>query len=297
MKTLLRYRLGGRQICQPTCYKPNEAHRRFSIGSLILIIFLLAPLGGCASLDDLTSEESWFTTEPLATKAVRYTPPTILSPLAGDEIATSDVEFKSFDYSLAMGSTQPQAQMDLHKANLISLLTNKVSRGSITPWEGSIELGQQTQSTSIWLSSLETKYEPNLQFELDSDFVPMGTLAMAWMDDNASANNDPMQDENDTSIASSIVDKSQNPLGISTGVIASTSGNNLAWGEIISTSLRWIAMVFLAVVLLIPAGCSYAARLVSTRSRSSPQPRLRRRRPDDRASSAISRAISNVATR
>ena len=296
MRMLLHNRLGGWQICQPTSYKRHQVRRRLSMGSLILIIFLLAPIGGCASLDDLASGESWFTAEPLATYAARYTEPIILTPLAGDEIAASDDEFKSVvDFSLKMGPVQPQDQMDLHKANLISLLTNKSSRGSIAPWEGSIELGQQISSTSIWLASLETKYEPNLPFEADSEYVPMGILAMALNDGESNLNKDTYEDENETDVASSIFDVSQNTLGISPGLIASTSSGNLAWGEIISTSLRWVAMVFLAVVLLIPAGCSYAARLIGKRSTSSPS--HRRCRSDDHAPSAISRAISNVASR
>lgn len=252
---------------------------------LLFLLFLIAHLGGCASLDDLASGDSWFTAQPFATGAARYTEPTILTPLAGDEIAISDEEFKPIDFSLKMAPVQSQGQMDLHKANLISLLTNKVSRGSIAPWEGSMELGQQISSTSIWLASLETKYEPNLPLEVDSDYVPMGVLAMSWNDDDdANAKTDPI-------VASAI----QNPLGISTGIIASTSGSNLALSEIISISLRWIALVFLAIVLLIPAGCSYAARLVGARSRSSPS--KRRRRSKDHAPNIISRAISNVASR
>lgn len=296
MRMLLHYRLGGRQKCQLTSYKPNEVHRRLSMGSLILIIFLLAPFGGCATLNDLASGESWFTAEPLATYAARYTEPIILTPLAGDEIAASDEEFKTVvDFSLKMGPVLPQDQIDLHKANLLSLLTNNSSRGSIAPWEGSTELGQHISSTSIWLASLETKYEPNLLLEPDSEYVPMGILAMAWNDGKSNSNIDISEDEHETDVASSIVDIAQNPLGISAGVIASTSSGNLAWGEIISTSLRWVAMVFLAVVLLIPACCSYAARLIGKRSRSSPS--QRRRRSDDHAPSAISRAISNVASR
>jgi len=215
MRTLLRNRLGGRQLCQPTSFNPNEVHRRISIGSLILIIFLIVPLGGCASLDDLASGDSWFNEQPFATGITRYTAPTILMPLVGDEIATSDEEFKPFDFSLNMGPVQPQDQMDLHKANLISLLTNKSSRGSIAPWEDSLEFGQQIPSAAIWLASLETKYEPNLPLEVESEFVTMGVMAMAWNDDNdtdANAEADPI-------MASAI----QNPLGISTGVFASTS--------------------------------------------------------------------------
>lgn len=251
---------------------------------LLFLLFLIAPLGGCTTLDDLASGDSWFTAQPFATGAARYTEPTILSPLAGDEIAISDEEFKPIDFSFNMGPVQPQGQMDLHKANLISLLTNKVSRGSITPWEGSMELGQQISSTSIWLASLETKYQPDLPLDVDYEYVPMGVLAMSWNDDDANAKTEPI-------MASAI----QNPLGISTGIIASTSASNLALSEIISTSLRWIALVFLAIVLLIPAGCSYAARLVGARSRSSPS--KRRRRSSDHAPNVISRAISNVASR
>ena len=171
----------------------------------------------------------------------------------------------------------------------IGLLTNKVSRGSIAPWEGSIELGQQIPSTSTWLTSLEAEYEPNQHLEVDSEHISMDILAMARFDVNAEA-------EAEASNNTLAVVAMQNPLGISTGVIASATGSNLSWREIISTSLRWIAMVFLAVVLLIPAGCSYASRLVvGTRSRASPP--QGRRRSNENVSSAISRAIANVATR
>ena len=251
---------------------------------LLFLLFLIAPLGGCTTLNDLASGDSWFSVQPFAAGVTRYTEPAILTPLAGDEIAISDEEFKPIDFSLNMGPVQSQGQMDLHKANLISLLTNKVSRGSIAPWEGSMELGQQISSTSIWLASLETKYQPDLPLEVDSEYVPMGVLATSWNDEEANAETEPI-------VAGAI----QNPLGISTVVIASTTSSNLAWGEIISTSLRWVAMVFLAVVLLIPACCSYAVRLVCKCPGASPS--SRRRRSDDVAPSAISRAISNVATR
>ena len=173
---------------------------------LVLLLFLIAPLSGCVTLDDLASGESWITAEPPATEAFRYAQPTALYPLADDEIATSDEAFKSFNFSLTPGSIPQQDQKDLHKANLLSILTNKVSRGSITPWEGSIELGQQMPSTSIWLTSLEMKYEPDLPLEVDSDYVPMGTLGMALIDDEAKA-------EVDSIFAGAI----QNPLGLSTG--------------------------------------------------------------------------------
>lgn len=249
-------------------------------------------------MDDLATGESWFTADLIAIDTVRYSEPIILTPLYGDEITFSDAEFKPIDFSLTSGAIQPQEQIDLHKANLISLFTNKSSRGSISPWEGSMELSQQIPATSIWLASLETMYEASPQTEVDSKAVRISPLARSWMFNEANASIDPIEDENASSIASSNVDVLQNPLGISTGIIASTSGSNPVQGEIISTSLRWIAMVFLAIVLLIPAGCSYAARLVGgpTPNRSSRSLR-RRRRPNADAPSAISRAISNVATR
>lgn len=306
MKMLLHNQVEGQQLCQQAAINISEVHLRFPVGRLILIIIILlvAPSFGCATLDEIAKGEnsapgdSWFNVDPIAPVAIRYTVPAIISPLVGDEISTSDESFKPFVYCSTLGTNLSVDQIDLHKANLISLLTNKSSRGSIAPWEGSIELGQQMPSTSIWLASLElkheqdeAKYEPNFQLALESEQISMGTLAMAWIDDANTSNSDPL-----TFVTA------QNPLGIAqpgltTGVslIASTAGSSFAWGEIISTSMRWIAMVFLAVVLLIPAGCSYAARLVvDTRSRSSPH--SRRRRSNDRASSAISRAIANVAT-
>lgn len=259
-----------------------------------MIILLLTPLTGCASFDDLAmgdygeNLDPWVTVAPDATDTVRYTEPVLMSPLKGDEIVTSDESFKPFVFSSTLGSNFYKTQRDLHKVNLISLLTNTASRGSIAPWESSIEPGLQLPSTSTWLASLEAEYEPNQFVEADSEQFSMSALAMSWIDD-ADSNNGLL------AVAASQNQSGMSMPGFSTGVIASTTVSSYSWGEIISTSLRWIAMLFLAVVLLIPAGCSYAARLVvGTRSRSSPQ--LGRRRSSDCTSSIISRAIANVAT-